>query len=70
MIEKMIKVSIERPVVDLPGDLVSLRPEIEAFERWMNNTNNPPLTRYERSILLTYLGWKFTDESGVGDTDT
>ena len=71
MREKTVSVKIDKDgPVAIPEDIDALRPELSVFEDWFYDKNGSRLTRYERSILLTYLGWKLTDEGGVRDSDT
>lgn len=44
-------------------------PELSRFEAWFTSKGNQTLTRYERAMLVTYLGWKI-HEDGVGNPDT
>ena len=56
--------------IDLPKDAKALRPELEAFESWFIKRGGSSLTGYERSILLTFLGWKLVDEGSSGDANS
>lgn len=38
--------------------------EVEKFDEWFRGKGNQPLIGAERSILRTYLAWKFLYEEG------
>lgn len=55
MREKSEKVSVQAPAVDIEA---SVDRDIESFDVWFQTLGNSPLSRPERAIIKTYLGFK------------
>ena len=46
----------------------AMKPEVQRFDQWFRRQGNEQLTGIERSILRTYLAWKFLYEKGDLDS--
>jgi hypothetical protein len=47
----------------------AMNPEVDAFSRWMRDTNQEGLVPLERTLIKTYIAWKLLHEKASSTTN-